>query len=314
MKLATFEVDDATGPVWRLGVVDGDDLLDVTAGHACLLAREGEPRPMAVAEALTPPDMLEFLRAGEDAMNAARRVLNADIGDERAPNGARVRYPEESVSLRSPLPRPNTIRDFSVFEGHGSDNPEEWYEIPAYYKGNPDSVVPPGADVEWPAYEERLDFELEVAAVVGREGRDVAAEDAGSYIAGYTIFDDFSARDIQAREMEMGLGPGKGKDFANGFGPYLVTSDVFDPTDATMRVSVDGERWAEGNLGEMYHSFGDLVEHASMGETIHPGDVLGSGTVAGGCGYDLDRWIEPGATIELEVEGIGTLRHRVVRD
>ncbi len=314
MKLATFEVEDETGPVWRLGVVDGDELLDVTAGHARLLANEGDPRPVEVAEALTPPDMLEFLRAGEDAMNAARRVLNTDLGDERAPNDARIRYPLDAVRLRSPLPRPNTIRDFSVFEEHGSENPEAWYEIPAYYKGNPDSVVPPNADVEWPAYEDHLDYELEVAAVIGREGRDVDADDAGAYIAGYTIFDDFSARDYQMREMKMGLGPGKGKDFANGFGPYLVTSDVFDPTDAAMRAYVDGELWSEGNLGEMYHSFGDLVEHASMGETIHPGDVLGSGTVGGGCGYDLDRWIEPGATIELEVEGIGTLRHRVVRD
>jgi 2-keto-4-pentenoate hydratase/2-oxohepta-3-ene-1,7-dioic acid hydratase in catechol pathway len=256
--------------------------------------------------------MLEFLRNGPEAMDAAREVHGAAADlPEAAPDGARVAYDLAAVDLRAPLPRPNTIRDFSVFEAHGREKPDAWYELPAYYKGNPDSVVDPGARVEWPGYSDRLDYELELAAVVGRACRDTDAADAETYLAGYTVFNDFSARDIQAREMEMGLGPGKGKDFANGFGPYLVTTDAFDPGDARMVARVNGEVWSEGNAGDAHHSVGDMLEHAAMGQTVHPGDVLGTGTVGGGCGYDLDRWIDPGDTVELEIEGIGTLEHTV---
>lgn len=313
MKLATFAVDAPTGPTERIGVKRGDELVDLTAGYAVLLADEGRAQPVEAARSLVPPDMLEFLRNGREAMDAARAVADdaADVGDREAPDGATVAYDREDVTLRAPLPRPNTLRDFSVFEDHGGEKPEEWYELPVYYKGNPDSVVPPGARVEWPDYTDALDYELELGIVVGRECRDVDPAEAEEYVAGYTIFDDFSARDIQRREMAGGLGPGKGKDFANGLGPYLVTTDAFDPTDARMVARVDGEVWSEGNAGEAYHSVGDILAHASMGQTVHPGDVLGTGTVGGGCGADLDRWLDRGATVELEIEGIGTLRHTV---
>lgn len=313
MKLATFAVETPTGPIERIGVKDGDRLLDLTAGYACLLADDRRTRPAEAARALVPPDMLEFLRNGPEAMAAARSVADAaaDLADRESPDDATVAYTLDAVDLRAPLPRPNTIRDFSVFEEHGREKPDEWYELLAYYKGNPDSVVPPGADVEWPDYSDERDYELELAAVVGEQCRDVDPDDAEEYLAGYTIFNDFSARDIQGREMKMGLGPGKGKDFANGFGPYLVTADAFDPTDARMVARVDGEVWSEGNAGEMYHSIGDMLAHASMGETVHPGDVLGTGTVGGGCGFDLGQRLDPGAEVELEIEGIGTLRHTV---
>ena len=327
MKLATFEVDTAVGPVRRLGVVEegggsgdadggADAYLDVTAGYARLLADDGEPRPTELAETLAPPEMVEFLRGGDRSVDAAREVLAAsaefDAGAS-SPSGARIRYDPADVRLLSPLPRPNSIRDYSVFEGHGAeDKPDVWYEMPTPYKGNPDAVVHPGEEVEWPAYDDRPDFELEVAAVVGKAGRNVPAEEADEYVAGYTIFDDFSARDFQFREMGARLGPAKGKDFANGFGPYLVTVDAFDPTDAEARVRVDGEEWASGNVGDMYHSFGDLLEWASKDEGVLPGDVLGSGTVAGCCGFDLDRWVDYGDTVELEVEGLGSLSHRIV--
>ena len=314
MRLATFTVETAVGPIDRVGVKHGDRLVDLTAGYATLLAAEGRTRPVEAARALVPPDMLELLRNGPSAIEAARevRVAAADgTLPEDGPRGGQVSYETDSVSLRAPLPRPNTVRDFSVFEAHGGDKPDEWYDLPAYYKGNPDSTVPPNSEVEWPDYTERLDFELELGVVVGRECRDVDASAAEEYVAGYTIFNDFSARDIQGEEMTVGLGPGKGKDFANGFGPYLVTADAFDPADATMTAEVDGEVWSEGTPGEMYHSFADIVAHAAMGETVHPGDVLGTGTVGGGCGYDLDRWLDHSDTVELEVEGIGALRHTV---
>lgn len=314
MKLATFAVETAVGPVRRLGVVDGDAYLDVTAGYARHLADAGEQTPSEIAAVVAPPEMTEFLRRGDRALDAAETVRQQSYEDgATGPSGARVRYDRDEVRLLSPLPRPNTIRDFSVFEDHGApDKPDVWYEFPSPYKGNPDSVVAPGTDVTWPRYDDRPDFELEIAAVVGTPGRNVAADEADDYIVGYTIFNDFSARDIQMREMEAGLGPAKGKDFANGLGPYLVTADEFDPSDATATVRVNGNQWAQGEVGDMYHSFGDILEHASADEPVRPGDVLGSGTVAGCCCYDMDRWIDYGDTVELSVEGLGTLTHRIV--
>ncbi|MFW6045853.1 MAG: fumarylacetoacetate hydrolase family protein [Natronomonas sp.] len=309
MKLATFEFDQPTGTASRVGVVDGDanEYLDVTAGYATILAGEGHQMPHTVAEAIAPPEMRAFLEAGDDAMEAAAAVLELD--DRIGVDGVQIRYGPDEVSLKSPLPRPRKIRDFSVFEDHGREKSEDWYEYPAYYNGNPDCVVDPGSVVEAPPYTDLLDYELEVAAVIGREGRNVERDEADAYIAGYTIFNDFSARDIQVRQ---GLSPGKGKDFANGFGPYLVTADEFPVDSATMVARVDGEEWSRGSLADMYHSWGDLVEYASWGETIYPGDVLGSGTIGGGCGADLGQYFDPGAEIELEVEGIGTLRHGTV--
>jgi 2-keto-4-pentenoate hydratase/2-oxohepta-3-ene-1,7-dioic acid hydratase in catechol pathway len=189
--------------------------------------------------------------------------------------------------------------------------PDAYYDYPVYYKGNPDAVVHPDEEVEWPRYTDELDFELEIAAVIGKRGRDIAAAAANEYIAGFTIFNDFSARDVQAEAKPVMMGPSKSKDFANGFGPCLVTSDSIDPTNLTTTVRVNGEVWSENTTDGMYHSWDDIIEHVSEGITIHPGDVIGSGTVPLGCGLELDRWLQPGDTIELEVDGIGTLTHQI---
>ena len=320
VKLATITVDAETGTENRVAVAADDAYLDVTAGYARLLADDGEPAPSELAAATAPSEMQAFLEAGERAMDAARRVEDelGDTGDVRGPDGARIRYAPADVRLRAPLPRPLSIRDCMAFEEHvrnATDRPvpDVWYERPLYYKGNPGSVVDPGADVAWPDYTERLDYELEIAAIVGTEGSDVDAADADSYIAGYTVFDDFSARDVQGREMEGTLGPAKGKDFANGFGPYLVTPDEFDLASASARAYVNDELWSEGELGEMEHSFADILEYVSDGETLYPGDIVGSGTVGGGCGLELDKWLSPGDEVALEVDGLGRLVHRVVR-
>lgn len=314
MKLASFSVDTPVGEFTRLGVVDEDSYLDLTAGYARHLADEGAGAPVAVAESVAPPDIIEFLERGDRAWAAAETVAEAGYAaDVTAPNGATIRYDPDDVDLLSPLPRPNTIRDFSVFEEHGRpDKPDVWYEFPSPYKGNPEAVVPPGAEVVWPDYDDQPDFELEIGAIVGKHGQNLDASQADEYIVGYTIFNDFSAREIQMREMEAGLGPAKGKDFANGFGPYLVTADAFDPSDATAVVRINGDEWARGNVGNMYHSFPSILEQAADEEPVNPGDVLGSGTVAGCCCFDMDRWIGYGDTVTLEVEGLGTLTHRIV--
>jgi 2-keto-4-pentenoate hydratase/2-oxohepta-3-ene-1,7-dioic acid hydratase in catechol pathway len=236
-----------------------------------------------------------------------------------APAGERTAVAGEP-RLLAPL-RPRTLRDFLGFEGHltnaygklGREIPPEWYEVPAYYKGLPDTVIGPGDEVPWPAYTDRLDHELELAAVIGATCRDVAREDAAGVVFGYTIWNDYSARDVQRREVPVGLGPGKTKDWdgSNVLGPCIVTPDEFDAGDARMRVRVNGELWGEDTSAHMHHSFADMIAYASMSLTLHPGEVLGSGTAAGGSGLELDRWLAPGDVVELEVEGIGVLRNTI---
>jgi 2-keto-4-pentenoate hydratase/2-oxohepta-3-ene-1,7-dioic acid hydratase in catechol pathway len=249
--------------------------------------------------------MLELLRAGGEGLDAARRAVR---------RGGTV-LALDDVELLAPLPRPNSIRDFMLIEEHVRNSfgrvPDAWYEIPVYWKGNPDTVIGPDVTVAWPHYTANLDFELEVAAVIARRVWKASVAEAADAIAGYTIFNDWSARDIQFREMEVSLGPGLGKDFATSMGPCLVTPDEFDLATAGMAARVNGETWAQGGLGSMLYSFAEVIAHLSQEQPVLPGDVLGSGTVGRGCGLELDRWIEPGDVVELEVQGIGVLRNVV---
>ena len=244
-------------------------------------------------------DMVAFIEAG------------APVRDERPVDGARP---------LAPL-RPRTMRDFLSFRGHmenalgrlGLPIPEEWYEIPSYYKGMPDTVIGPDAEIPWPSYTDRLDHELELAAVVGKPGRDIPRERALDHVFGWTIWNDLSARDVQAKELKIGLGPAKGKDWdgSNVLGPCIVTSDELDVSDLRMSVRVNGETWGEDTTANMHHSFADLIAYASLAQMLHPGELLGSGTAAGGSGLELDRWLQPGDEVELEIEGIGILRNRI---
>ena len=195
--------------------------------------------------------------------------------------------------------------------------PDVWYEIPVCYKGNADSVVGPGATVEWPSYSSLMDIELEIGAVIGKRGTGISADEAEEYIAGFTLFNDFSARDEQGEEMEGRLGPARGKDFANAFGPHLVTPEEVDLPNAEFEIVVEGadgetDTWSEGTVGEMGHSWGDIVEHVSEAETLYPGDVLGSGTVGTGCGLEIGEFLEDGDTVSISIEGLGTLTNTVV--
>jgi 2-keto-4-pentenoate hydratase/2-oxohepta-3-ene-1,7-dioic acid hydratase in catechol pathway len=252
----------------------------------------------------------------------------------------------DQVRLLAPVPRPRSLRDCLAFEQHlvratrtvlkwrfsplarldawverrrgkalfGA--PQVWYERPIYYKGNPSSVVGHDAEVRWPSFTEKLDYELEFGVFLGRPGRDIPESRAHEHIAGYTIFNDFSARDLQLREMQGRLGPAKSKDFDTGnvLGPFLVTPDeVPDPYSLSMLARVNGEAWSRGNSGQMHYSFEEILAYISRDETLHPGEFIGSGTVPSGCGLELDRWIQPGDTIELEVASLGVLRNRVMR-
>ena len=187
--------------------------------------------------------------------------------------------------------------------------------MPAYYKGDPDTVSGPDDVIEWPKYCEKFDFELELAVVIGRRGKNIGKADAKRYIAGYTIWNDWSARDQQMREGPLGMGPSKGKDFDTGntIGPYLVTADELDVGNLRMTAKINGETWTDSTSAGRQFSFEDLIVHVSQSETIYPGELWGSGTTTGGSGLELDRWLRPGDVVEFEIEGIGVLRNRYTR-
>ena len=193
--------------------------------------------------------------------------------------------------------------------------PQAWYERPLFYHPNRLNVIGTDEDVQWPAYSNLMDFELEFGCYIGKPGRDITKEKAREHIFGYTIFNDFSARDEQVKEMTGQLGPGKGKDFdgGNAMGPCLVTADAIDPYSLKMTCRVNGEQWGNGNSSEMGWKFEDCIAHVSRAETVYPGEFFGSGTVGNGCGLEQMRFLKSGDVVELEVEGIGVLRNRVLK-
>ena len=221
-------------------------------------------------------------------------------------------YALADVDLRPPVLYPPAVRDFMAFEEHvanarrqrGREVPAEWYELPVFYFSNPAAIYGPEDDIPYPEETEQLDYELECAAVIGAEGR----------IGGFTVMNDWSARDVQQREMRVGLGPAKGKDFATSFGPVVVTPDELDGSSGEMVARVNGEERSRGNLAAMYHHWDALVAAAARNTVLRPGDLIGSGTVGSGCilEHGDDRWLQRGDVVELEIEGIGVLRNRVV--
>jgi fumarylacetoacetate (FAA) hydrolase len=220
-------------------------------------------------------------------------------------------YRLDEVRLLAPVLHPPAVRDFYAFEEHvrtarasrGLEMPPEWYRQPVFYFSNPAAIYGPDQEVLYPEGTEELDYELEVAAIVGAEGR----------IGGFTVMNDWSARDLQRAEMTVGLGPAKGKDFATSLGPVVVTPDEFPGDDAEMVARVNGEERSRGNLRDLYHSWERIREHAARNTLLRAGDVLGSGTVGTGCILELGdgRWLQRGDVVELEVEGIGVLRNTV---
>lgn len=322
MRLVTFAVPTPVGPAVRLGLVaDEIGVLDLNASYRELMASTvPADRVRLIADALLPPDMLGYLDNGTFGRDAVERVQIAEFDSLTNRFGQQLRYDLNEVTILSPLPRPRSIRDCSAFEEHIRNTaprgvPEEWYRHPVYYKGNPGSVVGTGVAVGRPAGETRMDYELEFAVVIGLAGRDIPVKAAPRHIAGYTIFNDVSCRDIQLAEMRAFLGPAKGKDFDGGnvLGPYLVTPDEFDPTAPNIMVAgVDGEEWSRGLTNSLHYSVAEIVSYISRDETLYPGDVIGVGTVGGGCGLELGRYPAMGQEVELQISGLGVLRNQFV--
>ena len=238
----------------------------------------------------------------------------------------------DEVKFLSPI-MPKTIRDGYAFEQHvltanknrGRDVPQEWYEFPVFYFTNPNAVFGQGDEIPYPHYTDAMDYELEIAVVIGRGGMNIKAEDAENHIFGYTIFNDWSARDVQRKEMAVGLGPAKGKDFASAFGPVIVTREAIADRSTgrpgvynlEMLARVNGVEMSRGNFKDMHWSFGEIVARASDSVMLHPGDIIGSGTVGTGCLLELTKfqgpWLKEGDIVELEVERIGVLKNTVGR-
>ncbi len=303
MKLLTY--DTGSGP--RCGVLREERVVDVSA----LLGAEQ-----------TLADVRALLELADAPLDRLREALARGIA---VPN-----VPLARVRLRAPVLKPPTIRDFFSYEAHATGQgshtlAEAWYRLPIFYFSNPLRVFGPEDRVPYPSATERLDYELELGCIIGREGSNIAAADALDYIAGFCIFNDWSCRDLQMDEMSVGLGPAKGKDAATTLGPWLVTTDEMMPylRDGRLQVKCtakvnDEVCLSDGDGGNPHHSWGDFVERASWDSRIVPGDVLGSGTVGGGSigeailmGYENARFLQPGDVVELEVEGIGVLRNTI---
>jgi 2-keto-4-pentenoate hydratase/2-oxohepta-3-ene-1,7-dioic acid hydratase in catechol pathway len=320
VKLVTFEVATPLGPVERLGAWRDGKIADLNLAARLLYARENRERPAARAEFFVPPDLLGLLDGGAESLGEARSALAALAGEPAGPRGERVVWNEGEVRLKAPLPRPRSLRDFFAFEYHakagaarrGEPLQKEWYDQPVFYKGNPREIYGPADVLPWPAFTRKLDFEFEIAAVVGREARDVSASEAARCIAGYMVMNDCSARDIQRNEMICRMGPAKGKDFATALGPWFVTADEWPSGRVPeLEVRVNGEPWSRSGGVQPYWNFAVMLSHASRGETLLPGDLLGSGTYFKGCGLDQDRWIKPGDALELDAGPLGVLRNAV---
>jgi fumarylacetoacetate (FAA) hydrolase len=328
MKLLSFSTFD-TAPLIRLGALLGGTVVDLASAGEWVQENRGW------SATHIPPNLIEFLNLGPGIWDEGRRLLDLLASEEPLdlPMTGRhhVAYPLEQVSLHPPLPCPASLRDFYAFEAHvraasanrGREIPSEWYQFPVFYYSNPNQIYGPGQEVPYPDYSQALDYELEIACVIGRSGKDISPAAAADYIFGYTILNDWSARDVQQVEMRAGLGPAKGKDFASSLGPWIVTPDelldratdhpgVFD---LEMTARVNGQERSRGNWKDLHYSFGEMIARASAGVFLFPGDVIGSGTVGTGCLLELTKgqgpWLKPGDLLELQVERIGTLSNRV---
>jgi 2-keto-4-pentenoate hydratase/2-oxohepta-3-ene-1,7-dioic acid hydratase in catechol pathway len=320
MKFVTFR--NEKGQV-KAGWIKGDGVVDM---HL-------------VSAAALPESMLEFIDNNEEyfAIINSRGLEDAAATDKLS-----------EVRLLAPLPNPRSFRDYIGFEMHmlnasksfGHKIGEAWYEMPIFYFTNHHAIYGHDDEIRQPLKETKLDIELEIACIIGKKGKDISMEKADSHIFGYTIFNDWTARAIQKREMEIPLGPHKGKDFANAVGPCIVTADEMeqyrvpfsdsffeaplrvpavkgDRFDLKMTSRINGKTICEGNYKTVYFNFAQMIERASENNvTLMPGDILGSGTVGWGSlienNFTVHRPLEPGDVVELEIEGIGVLKNKVV--
>ncbi len=329
MKLVTFLTGERKP---RAGVIR--DNLIVALEYPTLLELLRDPDGLLKAQIAVQPRRAPTTTPSSFAVGLpfALPDLPSSILQTQAP--PQEEYTLNEVVLLPPIPDPPTARDFFAFERHvktaranrGLSVVPEWYEVPTFYFTNTSELYGHDNPIPYPQGSHALDFELEIACVIGRDGKDIPVEQAASYIAGYTIMNDWSARDFQMKDMAIGLGPGKGKDFATSLGPVLVTPDELasrrtghgasERYDLTMVARVNGREVSRGNLNSIHYSFAEMIAYASRNTRIRTGDVIGSGTVGTGCilelGTQVHPWLQRDDEVELEIEGIGVLRNRII--
>jgi 2-keto-4-pentenoate hydratase/2-oxohepta-3-ene-1,7-dioic acid hydratase in catechol pathway len=310
-KLELARIASADGPRIVVAALDeSGGWVDVRIAERLRLERLGASSNAAarLAEVLVPGSLGVALQAGPIFLDAVRSAAESTDGETLA-QGGRFLVPIDPVAYR----------DFMAFEQHfvtaarklrGTRPDPVLYEFPVSYFGNSHAILGPEDEIPWPHYTAHMDYELELGIVISKDGRDIAPDQAAEHILGLTVFNDFSARDIQLREMAAGLGPSKGKHFASSAGPKIVSLDGL-PDALTMTARVNGEVWSQGSTGSLLWSIAELVAWASASEPLAAGTLLGSGTVGGGCGFELDRSLNPGDVVELEIERIGILRNRL---
>lgn len=301
MKLITFNNKEGKTSI---GWIQADGVVDMKLAHAGL-----------------PSDMLTYIQNSEEYA-----PIIASLGNLKA------HYAMDEITLLAPLPNPTSFRDYIGFEQHmlnasktfGHTIGAAWYNMPIFYFTNHQAIFGPEDEITRPEKETKLDIELEMAVIIGRKGKNIQAENADDYIFGYTVFNDWTARAIQRVEMEVPLGPHKGKDFANAIGPCIVTKDEMNQYlgdngrfNVKMTAKINGELICEGNYNTVYHTFAKMIERASENNVnLFPGDILGSGTVGWGSlienNFAVHRPLDAGDIVELEIEGIGILRNKVV--
>ena len=314
MKFARISVASPDGPTARLVVAQPEHnrVIDLLTAKRIWLERMGATHAAAlrVASAMFPGSMTAAIGLG-DVLKGAAQIAIDSAADDAA-------LPMDTVTWL-PAADPPAMRDYTAFEQHvsnmskrfGHSFPDAFRSLPPYYKGNPTSVLAHEQEVPWPHYAKNMDYELELGLVIGKAGRNLQPEQALNHLFGVTIFSDFSARDIQKREMESPLGPAKGKDFGTAVGPWIVTPDELDLNNLTMLARINGEEWSRGNSGSATWTITDLICYASQSEALTPGELIGAGTVGFGSGSELGKFPKPGDVIELEVSGIGILRNRL---
>jgi fumarylacetoacetate (FAA) hydrolase len=329
MYLATYSYPQRTSPP-QPGALLGNAILNLQAAQRRAAARQNFPREGLLNS------VYEIIAAGPETWQNVRNLIAIQSGESPDENQGHqdepLFFPIDQVFLHPPLPRPMSLRDFYAFEQHvatahkarGKTVPDEWYQFPVFYFSNPNAVFGPGEFVPHPSYTAEMDYELEVACVIGKTGMNIPVDEAEAFIFGYTIFNDWSARDIQRRETKVGLGPAKAKDFASSLGPWIVTPEELREQatgrpgvyDLEMTARLNGQIVSRGNWQDLHYSFGEMIARASQDVYLLPGDVIGSGTVGSGCLLEITAgrgpWLAPGDVVELEIERLGVLRNRIV--
>ena len=316
MKICAYE-NSPTLP--RMGILlESGQVLDPNLVWRAKYHHEGRYNFSERADHKLPPSLHQLLNCADSPLDLLQETLDEYNRLEKAGESSLL---INSPALAKPMDKIATYRDCYTHEKHvaagfkkrGTPVPEEWYNLPAYYKGATANFLGPGEEILWPHYSDQLDYELELALVIGREGKNISTAQAWNHVFGLTILNDISARDMQKRETSIRLGPAKGKDFCSVIGPVIATRDEFggDEPDLLMQAFINGKKWSEGRSGDAHYSWAEILAHASMDEWLLPCDLFGSGTVGTGCGMELDRWIQPGDEIELKVESIGSLVNKV---